>query len=150
MDNICEEAVLEYLTHEGKIFVCPQFGLEGYKKYYPDFVALNFEVNPPQLEIIEVNGGAYPRALWDLAKKVTKYREDEKQIMNFLNNRLSELKGLDLTGNTPLLIRVFIQRGKVAEFRKHLNGLQNVQINSLDTVFEALLDWHNRTLASEG
>jgi hypothetical protein len=146
--DIYEEAVLEYLTHEGKMFVCPQLRLEGEGiKVNPDFVALNFEDNPVQVEIVEVSE-AYK--LGNLVKKLRWYQENEKKIMKLLMNYLSALKGLGLTGSTPLVIRVFIQPEQVGKFRKRLNGLQNVQINSLDTVLKALLDWTKRTLSSEG
>jgi hypothetical protein len=137
--------VLEYLTHEGKIFVCPQFGGEGFDA---DFVALNFEDNPVRVEIVEVNSEAYkPNGL---VKRLKWYQENGKRIMNSLMNQLPELKGLGVTESTPLVMRVFIQRRYVGWFGEHLNGLQNVHINSLDTVFESLLDWRKRRLASEG
>lgn len=140
--DICEEAVLEYLTHEGKIFVCPQFRGED---FVPDFVALNLEVNPAQVEVIEVNGSNEP---WSLLSKINWYRRNDQQVVRQIVNRLSGLKSSCLAEDMPLVIRVFIKREKTGEFRKRLND--NLVINSLDTVFEAHLDWRKRTLESEG
>jgi hypothetical protein len=145
--DMFEEAVAEYLTHEGKIFVCPQFRGEG---FVADFVAFNFEDNPMQVEIVEVNSEtAQPHGL---VRKLQWYQENKKQTMDSLRNRLPELNGLGFRMETPLVIRVFIQQRHVFWFREHLNGRQNViiKINSLDKVFQALLDWQKRTLANEG
>ena len=143
--DICEEAVLEFLTHEGKVFVCAQFRGEGFDA---DFVALNFEERPMRVEIVEVKAESNRPS--NLIKTLKWYRENEGPIMNSLITRLSELKGLGLTEQTPLILRVFIFRRHVRWFAEHLNGLQNVKINSLDHVFETLLDWQKRKLVSEG
>jgi len=143
--DVFEDAVLEFLTHEGKVFVCPQFRGEGFD---PDFVALNFEERPMRVEIVEVNSETYRPS--GLINKLQWYRENEAPIVNLLVTRLSELKGLGLTERTPLILRVFIQRKHVGWLGEHLNGVKNVRINSLDHVFETLLDWQKRKLASEG
>jgi hypothetical protein len=140
--DIFEAAVLEYLTHEGKVFVCPQFRGEG---YFADFVAINLEDDALGLEIIEVNSGAYkPNSL---IKKLKWYQENEKRITDSLMNRLPQLKGL--IENKPITIRVFIQHNFVPCFGELKDGLENVKVHSLEKVFETLLDWRQRTLASE-
>jgi hypothetical protein len=106
---------------------------------------LNVEDNLVQVEIVEVNSEVYkPHSL---VKKLKWYHQ--KEIMNSLVNHLPELKGSCLTETTPLVVRVFIQRRHRGWFREQLNGIDNVKINSLETVFESHLDWQKRTLASE-
>lgn len=48
--NIPEEAILEYLTHDGDAFVCPQFRAPGGN---PDLVGLHFTKH--QVELVEVS-----------------------------------------------------------------------------------------------
>ncbi len=142
--DIHEEAVLNYLTHGGKIFVCPEFQIEK-EGFVPDFLALNFEENPTRLEIIEVSSANEPS---ELVGKVKRYQGNEKQVMSQLVAHLPELRKLGITESTPLFIRVFIKREKINGFRNQLND--RILINSLDGVFETLLDFRKRKLDSEG
>jgi hypothetical protein len=123
--NLLEEAVLEYVTHKGDVFVCPQYEAPGGK---PDFVALNFTKH--QVEVIEVKG-AYNLA--GLRRKL-----QQTAWVDAVVKELKETKAID--GNWKLVLRAFV----AAAYKKQLEGKKyphETEVETVDRVFECLLDW---------
>jgi hypothetical protein len=128
--DIFEEAVMEYLTHDGDVFVCPQYRANGAN---PDFVALNFTKH--QIEVVEVNGGQEPQQ--SLAPKV-----NDRKWVNNLVAQLREKKVID--GSWKRILRVFIIKAKKEQFCKKIVSPHDVLVETIDDVFACLLDWQKR------
>jgi len=127
--NLCEEAVLEYLTHEGDVFVCPQYRAEGGN---PDFVAMNFTKH--QIEVVEVSGA---QNLDKLATKVNDRKWVEKLIA-----QLRDKKVID--GSWKPILRVFVAEAYRVKFCKKIVSPHDVVVETIDDVFACLLDWQKR------
>jgi hypothetical protein len=127
--NLFEEAVLEYLTHEGDVFLCPQYPASGAK---PDFVALNFA--KPQVEVVEVCG-AYD--LNDLAAKLNNRGWVEKLVAELRNKKV-------IDGNWKLILRVFVAKAYRDNFCKKIGSPRDAIVETIDDVFASLLDWQKQ------
>jgi hypothetical protein len=123
--NLLEEAVLEYLTHEGDLFVCPQYRATGGN---PDFVALNFTQH--RVEVVEVSS-AY--------------------TLTRLNNKLKETAWVDavyqklkttqvIDDSWRLVLRVFVTAAYKPQI-KEKDCPHKLEVETIDDVFKRLLDW---------
>jgi hypothetical protein len=143
--NILELAVLEFLTHTGGVYVCPEQGLQplGLGKC-PDFVALSLATDPPRIEVVEVTGHSDTT---DLARKIGWYRDNASAIRDGLLH--PGRPGTDEAA--PLGVKVFILGAQIDNFKRQvgpeLSESITLEAYALEDVFAALLDWR---LAGKG
>jgi predicted RNA binding protein with dsRBD fold (UPF0201 family) len=125
--NLAEEAVLEYLTHDGDVFVCPQYRAPGGN---PDFVALDFIKH--QVTVVEVST-AY--GLGNLRDKLKR-----KDWIDSVRQELKK-KGV-IDDGWRLIVRVFV----AAAYKSQLENdkAEDLEIETIDHVFECLLDWQKK------
>jgi Holliday junction resolvase-like predicted endonuclease len=127
--NLLEEAVLEYLTHDGDVFLCPQYRARGGN---PDFVALNFTKH--QIEVVEVSGA------YNLKRLVSKVKEGD--WVQEVVQQLKKKRVID--DNWKPVLRVFVAAAYKEEFCKKIGSPSGVIVETIDDVFACLLDWRKR------
>jgi hypothetical protein len=131
--NPAEEAVLEYLTHEGDVFVCPQYQApEG----NPDFVALDFTKH--QVELVGVSD-AYK--LGNLRSRLK-----ETAWVDVVTQKLKKKEVID--DSWRLVLKVFVAAAHKAQLEK--DRADNLEIETIDHGFECVLDWQKKFTGREG
>ncbi len=88
--DIFEELAMWHLTHNGDVFVCPQFSIDGGWSY-PDFVALH----PKEriVSVVEVSAAYSPKGLFN------KVRNRNHQWMDKLKQQLLQMGIIDDSWN---------------------------------------------------
>jgi hypothetical protein len=129
--DVFEEAVMQYLTHEGDVFLCAQYPI-GKKK--PDFVALNFAKPKHRVEVVEVSSAI------DLSRLATKL--NNRDWFKKLIQQLREKRVID--GDWEVILRVFVIKAHKDNLCKKIGSPPDVIVETIDDVFACLLDWRKR------
>ena len=138
--DMFEELVLGHLTHNGTVFVCPQFSVDGGWSV-PDFVALDFEERA--VMVVEVSASASLRGLFDKVKK------RDSQWLAKLEAQLRRRRIIDDSWSKFRVV-LYVRESAAEKFRQEFKTAKDVEIRTLEEIaFPWNWEWVSAKLEKE-
>ena len=138
--DVFEELTMWHLTHNGKVFVCPQFSIDG-DWSVPDFVALDFEKH--RVMVVEASVAASPRGLFD------KVKNRDNQWFARLRERLRQRQVIDDSWAT-FCVRLYIRTCAAEKLPPEISAAKDVEICQLEQIaFPWSWEWESTKLRKE-
>jgi hypothetical protein len=135
-----EELAMWHLTHNGDVFVCPQFSIDGGWSC-PDFIAL--DLTNKVVSVVEVTAAHCPRGLFN---KVVKRHE---QWLSRLKEQLPK-KGLIDDSWKDFRVVLYIRQDARKRFEEEFGKEEGVEIRTLeDIAFPWKWEWVSAKLKKE-
>lgn len=135
-----EELAMWHLTHNGDVFVCPQFSIGGGWSC-PDFVALDFKHKT--VSVVEVSAASSPGGL------LQKTKDRHNQWLGPLKQQMHQLQALDTLWEKFNVV-LYIREAAAPKFRKEIGSADDVEIRTLDEIdLPWNWEWIARKVAKE-
>jgi hypothetical protein len=142
--DIFEELAMGHLTHNGTVFVCPQFQIQTIKGSVwsvPDFIALDF--GKRTVLIVEVSAAGWPRGLFDRVKK------RDYQWLEKLKEQLRQTGIIDGSWSNFRVV-LYVRESAAEKFRQEFKATQEVEIRKLEEIaFPWNWEWLSAKLNKE-
>jgi hypothetical protein len=138
--DMFEELVMWHITHNGRVFVCPQFSIDGGSSC-PDFIAL--DLKNKVVSVVEVTAAYWPGGLFN------KVKQRQQQWMLPLKEQLLRA-GIINDSWEKFRVVLYIRRAAFEKFRGEFESEKDVEIVKLeDIAFPWNWEWASTKLKKE-